>query len=197
MHTSRPQGGEAGFGLVELLVAMVVLNVGLLAIVAAFSSAAISIKRAGNTATAASLADAQMEQYRTLTYDAIGLDTTIATDATYNADKPRDASNNQRANVAPSSPNSCASGGNILTNFANACLPSRTVDSSSTPASPDRHTYRVDTYVNLIPASANQRAVKLVTVIVRDGSALTGRALAREASTFDCSTGQIPGAAPC
>src|SRR5436190_8561564 len=81
---------EGGFGLIELLIAMVVLNVGLLAIVAAFSSGAVAINRAGKIGTAAALADAQMEQYRTLSYYAIGLDTsgagTATTDARYTSE---------------------------------------------------------------------------------------------------------------
>jgi len=197
VHTPRPQSNEAGFGLIELLIAMVVLNVGLLAIVAAFSAGAVATARAGNLATASTLADQQMEQYRALTYDGIGLDTTAGVDAIYNADKPKDSNNVAMANIAPTSPNSCAGGGNVTTNFPTACQPSRVVNTASTPASPDRHTYRVDTYVNLIAATANQRATKLVTVIVRDGSKLSGRALARQATTFDCSTGQVPGAVAC
>ena len=37
---------EEGFGLIELLISMVMLNVGILAIVAAFNSGALAIKRA-------------------------------------------------------------------------------------------------------------------------------------------------------
>jgi Tfp pilus assembly protein PilV len=202
VDTPRPNTDEAGFGLIELLIAMVVMNVGLLAIVTAFSSGAVSIKRAGNIATAASLADQQMEQYRFLTYDAIGLDTTAGTDTTYTADAAPTGpcvtgGATTCSNVTPSGANSCAGGGNVRVNFTNACLPTRVVDTASTPVSPDRHNYRVDTYIRAVPATATQRATKIVTVVVRDGSNLTARAFAREASTFDCSTGQVPGVAPC
>ena len=37
---------DGGFGLVELLIAMAMLNIGLLAVVAAFSSGIVSINRA-------------------------------------------------------------------------------------------------------------------------------------------------------
>jgi type II secretory pathway pseudopilin PulG len=183
--------------LVELLIAMVVMNVGLLAIVAAFSSGAIAVARSGRVATASSLADQQMEQYRSLTYDAIGVDTGATLDTTYVADVACQGNSAPCGNIPPGGSNSCASGGNILANFPNACAPIRNVNAASTPASPDRHNYRVDTYVRTIASTTTQRATKLVTVVVRDNSSLAGRALAREASTFDCSTGQIPGAAPC
>lgn len=52
----------------------------------------------------------------------------------------------------------------------------------------DRKPYRVDTYVTLTtPSSA--RALKVVTVVVRDGQKLSARPLARLSSTFDQSTG--------
>src|SRR5215216_2781921 len=65
---------DGGFGLVELLIAMAMLNIGLLAVVAAFSSGIVSINRAGKITTASVLADGQMELYRALRYDAIKLD---------------------------------------------------------------------------------------------------------------------------
>src|SRR5213080_4758782 len=67
---------EAGFGLIELLMAMVILNIGILAIVAAFSSSQIALNRASKVSTASALADTQMELYRAIKYDSIALDST-------------------------------------------------------------------------------------------------------------------------
>jgi Tfp pilus assembly protein PilV len=47
---------EDGFGLIELLIAIVMLNVGILALVASFNSSTLAIQRASQTATAATLA---------------------------------------------------------------------------------------------------------------------------------------------
>ena len=209
MQSSRLKNEEAGFGLVELLIAMVILNVGLLAIVAAFSSGAIAMKRAGNTATAAALADQQMEIYRALPYGGIGLLTTAApTTAPYTSEAapPTGPCDTGQAttcgNTLPDTGTpafSCAStnpGGSTIWvpgSFPNACTPSRTVSGAS---SPDRHSYQVDTYIRKV-TQTGQREVKIVTVVVRDGSNLNGRALARVQSTFDCSTGQVPGIASC
>ena len=72
---------EDGFGLIELLISMVVLNVGILALIAAFQSGAFALQRAGKLSSAAAIADIQMERYRGLTYSAITLDTaTFGTD---------------------------------------------------------------------------------------------------------------------
>ena len=81
---------EEGFGLVELLVSMVMLNIGLLAVVAAFNSGALALKNAGEISTASVVGDKQMELYRALKYTEIALDTTaVATangDTTYQCD---------------------------------------------------------------------------------------------------------------
>ena len=55
---------EEGFGLIELLISMVVLNVGILALMAAFNSGALALRRASELSTAAAIADMQMELYR-------------------------------------------------------------------------------------------------------------------------------------
>jgi type II secretory pathway pseudopilin PulG len=55
---------EAGFGLVELLMAMTILNVGILAVVAGFNSGIVALRRSGAISTGTVLADKQMELYR-------------------------------------------------------------------------------------------------------------------------------------
>ena len=52
----------------------------------------------------------------------------------------------------------------------------------------DHKNYRVDTYI-VLTTPANGRALKAVTVVVRDGTTLNARPYARTTSTFDASTG--------
>ena len=175
---------EQGLGLVELVIAMTVLSVGLLAVVASFTSGTVAMTRANRIATAGVLADTQMETYRALSYDWIGLDTGAATDSTYQSDGACSGGGSCQ-NHAPDNGNSCASGGNVRTSFPNACLPTRTA------TGPDGHDYRVDTYVlqlDAVTGSLPQRARKQVTVVVREGASPFEQ-LAREQSVFDCSTG--------
>ena len=79
---------DEGFGLVELMIAMLILTVGLLALLSAFVSGATTLRRASRTATASTLADRQMELYRAVTYGRILLNSTAvnATDSTYSGD---------------------------------------------------------------------------------------------------------------
>ena len=75
---------EEGFGLVELMISLVVLNVGILAVVAAFNSGSLALLLSRDL-DASMLADKQMELYRAILYSAISLNTT-AVDGTYTGD---------------------------------------------------------------------------------------------------------------
>src|SRR3954447_3634094 len=78
---------DDAFGLVELLVAMVILNVGLIAVLAAFLSGSTAIKHGSRVSTASTLAETQLELYRSLTYSAIALDSnSLPTGAPYTTD---------------------------------------------------------------------------------------------------------------
>jgi Tfp pilus assembly protein PilV len=161
---------EDGFGLVELLVALVLLNVGLLAVMATFITGSQTLRRASRAATASTLADTQMELYRALTYGAIALDSSsIPATTPYTSDTAYSASQVTAtcSGAVPSNPQ---------------CNASRTV------TGPDHGTYQVDTYI-VLRTPPGGRSVKLVTVVVRDTNKLTGLALARQSSSFDQSTG--------
>jgi Tfp pilus assembly protein PilV len=162
---------EQGFGLIELLMAMVMLNVGILALVAAFQSGAIALRRSSHISTAMTLADSQMELYRALTYSQIVLDATqlASVDTTYKCDTTLGA-------ACPNSTSADVTG--TCSSQANACNPSRVVTGYG-----DNYRYRVDTYILSITPSTG-RPLKQVTVVVRDGNNLA-KTFARETSTFD------------
>jgi type II secretory pathway pseudopilin PulG len=200
-------GDEAGFGLVELLISMVVLQIALLALIGAFSAGSVALGRASHVSTAVELANQQMELYRSMPYDAIGLDTAGApTTGSYIADttvcpsgQTPVCSNTGPRNNANTATWSCtaASGSTSVSTYysangINPCTAHRTV---SVASSPDGHAYAVDTYILWTATTATVRASKRVYVVVRDGTST--KQLAREVTTFDCSTANPPGAAPC
>ncbi len=173
---------ESGFGMLELLMAMVMLNVGILAIVAAFSSGNAALARANRISTAGALANKQMEIYRGLKYDNIVFVTTewnsAVADSTYTADTVYQQ--NMASPVAPKAlvPTVSTCPANVP---ANACNPSYTTTGA------DHRSYRVDTYLYFdTPSFGNQ--LRTVTVVVRNADDLT-RTFARVSSTFDPSTG--------
>ena len=179
----RRAADDDGFGLVELLIAMTMLLIAVGALLAVFTSSAASLRRAGQKGTALTLADTQMEKYRTRTFTAVRIDgTLIPTSGTY-------VTANSTDSTIPPSTNQAVAGQNgdepcSTVDEPAACLPVQNV------TGPDGHTYRVDTYVNYVnndgtlsvrtPASGLN--LKRVTVVVRDGSA--GAIMARESSAF-------------
>jgi Tfp pilus assembly protein PilV len=173
---------EDGFGLIELIMAMVMLNIGILAIVASFNSGAVALRRASHVSTASALADQQMEGYRALLYDRIGFDTgqMSGLDNTYKCDSVLGAS-------CPNTVTSCAAATcadntvpTLTCGSANYCLPRRTAAGAT---SPDAYSYRIDSYI-LFKTQTSGRQLKQITVVVRDGKTPT-KTLARLTSTFD------------
>jgi Tfp pilus assembly protein PilE len=79
---------EQGFGMIELLAAMTVMLVGIFATFAVFQAGIVQLKRSSTVTTAAAIADSEMEKYRAIKYDSIGLASTdlASADATYLAD---------------------------------------------------------------------------------------------------------------
>jgi type II secretory pathway pseudopilin PulG len=160
--------------LIELLMAMTMLNIGLLAVVAAFSSGIVSLNRASRVTTAAVLADGQMELYRALTYNSIRLEpTSIPGSAPYTTDAAYNAS---QVTPGPPGPEPVCPGG-----------PPPECNASRTATGADGKSYRVDTFIVLV-TPAGGRAVKKVTVVIRDSNNLA-LTFARQVSTFDQSTG--------
>jgi prepilin-type N-terminal cleavage/methylation domain-containing protein len=153
-------GSDAGFGLVELLIAMTVLVVGITAVFALFFSSALTTHRASRLTTALTLAESKMETMRAVEFTQIGLDPTAlaGADATYTADSAYSSGSN--VGVAGSS-------------FA----------PTATATGADGRSYRIDTYIVWQPVTGG-RNVKRVTIVVRGSNGDT-RELARIQSFLD------------
>ena len=168
--------------MLELLMAMVMLNVGILAVVAAFSSGNAALYRASRISTAGALANKQMEAYRGLKYDNIVFVTSEWTsaiaDSTYTSDTVYQT--NMSNPVAP----------HALVATVSTCpanVPATACDPSYTTTGADHRSYRVDTYLYYDTPTSGQQ-LRAVTVVIRNPDDLT-RVFARVSSTFDSSTG--------
>jgi prepilin-type N-terminal cleavage/methylation domain-containing protein len=169
-RATRLRRDEAGFGLIELMIAMTVLAVGILALFAMFESGIRSITRASTVTTAAALADKEMENFRAIRYDAIGLPENLVTAAAapYSFDPAFSSTSRVAVDACGTSPCSTK-------------VPVQTLTGA------DGRSYRVDTYITWQTVGAG-RGVKLVTIVVRDGTDVN-KTWARTASAFDESTG--------
>ena len=158
---------------------MMMLNIGILAIVAAFNSGALALKNAGEVSTASVVADKQMELYRALKYTEIALDTTAV--ATRTATRTTSATRRTRSIRLPcGGGNQQAQQEKTCATLTPQCNPRQTV------TGPDQRSYRIDTYI-ISQTPPTGRAVKLVTIVVR--RTLDLRVLARVSSSFDESSG--------
>jgi len=167
---------EQGFTLIELLIAMVVLTIGILALIAAYSSGYVALNRATRVSSARLIADQQMERFRAVQYSAVQLNTTCGASCTEDATFTGDPAYSSAAQVTG------------CTTTDSTCLPTQT------KTGPDAKSYRLDTYItyncwsgtlstspSVTCGTGNPSPVKRVTVVVRSSS-LT--APVREASTF-------------
>jgi Tfp pilus assembly protein PilV len=151
---------EQGFAMVEMLIAIVVINVGLLAILLSLTSGMTTLRRSAESSTASALADKQLEKYRAVSFSSIFLNTSSlgSTDSTYQSDSAYSASQvNQTCNPVTA-----------------ICTPTQTV------TGPDGRSYRIDSYIVYV-TPAGGTAVKQVTVVVRKSGSTS--ALARVVST--------------
>lgn len=161
---------ESGLGLVELLAAMMVLSIAIAAQLTVFSASFMSLQRAGRKGTALTLADKQMETYRTVHYSCVYL-ASGAGDSTYTSDAAYSATQVTGSTCSP-----------------NTAPPTASTAASQTVTGADGLLYRIDSYI-VSTTPTGGRAVKKVTVVVRAITAgAVGGVLARESSTFDIAT---------
>ena len=160
--------------LLELIVAVVVLSVALLALMAGYDSAFLSLHKAAQKSSAATLAQNQLELYSALSYSAIGLDTTTlssvkASDSTYTSDE---AALDNAASATDHTISGCGT--------STQCLPVQTLTGS------DHKAYRVETFVRDVSGVAfSGRSERVVTVLVRDPSATGTPEVTRMSAAYD------------
>ena len=178
---------QAGFGLVEMVIALVLLNVGLLALVGSLNSGAVAVARASKISAATTLGDQQFALYRALTWNALALDNAsvaslVGSDNEYSCDDVLKVD----ATVACSASNrkTMSTSTECVSPLPTQCIPSRTV------TGPDGGSYRIDTYiVSEAPTGVPQaRPVRTVTVVVRDAND-PSHVWARLSSTFEQTLG--------
>jgi type II secretory pathway pseudopilin PulG len=203
---------EKAFGLIELLIAMVMLNVGILALVATFQSGALAIGRSADNSNASSVADKTMEVYRALENKAIYLSAPVGGGADVSG-YPNGIPNSTSTWYTSYNGDTAAFGGVAYYDYttpANSPLwvtqattgtgyvPIPTSSSTYLPAGlspdptkavqmvvgPNGQSYPVFTYIIMVKPNGSSGYVKQVTVVVRDPRN-NANVLARQSSLFD------------
>jgi Tfp pilus assembly protein PilV len=149
---------EEGFGIVELIVATVVLTVALLALMASYDEAFVSLHKSARTSSAATLAETQLELYGALPYASIGLSsskltTAKASDAYYSTDE---------ATLSPT--------GTDVTNASCDTTSAQCLPVQASVKGSDGKNYRIETFVRDVTQTltVGTTTERVVTVIVRD-----------------------------
>lgn len=148
---------EAGFLTIELMVAIVLITVALLALMAAYDGAFTSLHSSAQTSSAGLIAENQLELYATLPYNSIGLDSatltsTKSTDPNYSTDEAALPGSGTDVTIT-----SCGSSAQ--------CSPVQTLTGT------DHHSYKIETFIRMLAnPSATSWSERVVTVIVRDES---------------------------
>ena len=154
---------EQGFGLIELLMAMVMLNIGILAIVAAFNCGIVRAQpRQPDLRPPRRSPTPQMELYRALIYDSIDARLDHAgssVDNTYKCDSAL-------GGLMPE-----LDGEPRFTTTSARGSPIRVQLRAAAVTGADRKNYRIDTYITSSHADRRPGA-QVVTVVVRDAKAL-------------------------
>ena len=133
---------EGGFGLIELVIAIAILNVVILALFATFNAGSLALQRASRISTAETVGDKQMELFRAHLYSDLGLESSLVTAAAGDATHTGDA--------AWVSTGSQLTAGTCTTSL-DECKPIRT-----NVAGADGRTYRVDTYVRQVTLTSGR-----------------------------------------
>lgn len=164
---------EGGQGIIELVIAIAIINVAIMAMFAMFQAGALSVLRASRTSNGAVLAEKQTELYRAMLYTNIQLNDGLVTTA--GSDSLHSSASEWGSSTAQVQSSSC-------TSTLPECMP---IQTSVTGA--DGRSYRVDTYIQVVTPSSG-RPGKRVTAVVRLASD-TSRILAKLTSNFDLATG--------
>jgi type II secretory pathway pseudopilin PulG len=190
---------QSGQGMIELVASLTVLAVAIAALVSLMAVGAVTLQRADQKGTAATLADKQLEVYRGSGYVDIRLDATavnaISASNAYVTAHSSDSTIPARVTCSSSSgasgtPSGCLVVGGVTPETAcpgvatdpPACLPIQTV------VGPDHRTYEIDTYIQYATPSAGVitgRQLKQVLVVVRDPNRPGSPIIARNGSSFD------------
>jgi type II secretory pathway pseudopilin PulG len=172
LRRQRRVRDETGSMLIELLIAMTFLSIAVAALVGVFASTQISLRNTGIEGTALTLAESQIEVYKTMAY----ADMEISSVTIPGSGDVYVTANSTDATMPLST-------GQVTGGTTTACT--NVVDlvadcATQTTTGPDGRSYRIDTYVH------EASGLKSVTVVTRQVvNGVVGHVRARASTAFD------------
>ncbi len=177
----RTLRSESGFMIVELLIAMTFLVVAVGALMALYASTIVDLRHSSTEGNALTLADKQMEVYKTLPFSGIIIDSSTIPSGS----DPYVTAHSTDVTIPSSSGQ--VTGGTIGSSACSAPTQAQAQCATQNWTGPDGLAYRVDSYIVSATPSGGGRTVKEVTVVVRKVvSGTVGAGIwARATSAFD------------
>ena len=180
--------------MVELIAAIAVLTIALMALLAGYGSAFTSMRLASQKTTASQLASSQLELYRALPYQNIGLDSDTVSDigddtsGNYNELYSDDVA---LIGVVDTSGVQAPSGtvNDVAIDSCSTVAPAAACEPVQTVTGHDGHSYEIESFVVDTQAVSTTTGVswteRIVTIVVRNAEASGDPELLRIASAFD------------
>jgi hypothetical protein len=167
---------ESATMLVELLISMTFLAVAVGALISVYSASLFSLRHSSIEGNALTLADKQMETFKTLPYTSIAIDTsTVPGSGLYVTSPPPNLTSSQQAAITTGQ----VGGG--------------TVPATQTVTGADNRTYEIDTYVFKTSAASGYEEYVQPTVAVRlVTGGVAGSIRAQSTSAFDSASTHAP-----
>ena len=168
--------------LIEMTIALTLLVIAIGALMSIYASNIVSLRHASTEGTALTLAERQMETYKTLPYDDVRLNTaTIPSSST----DPYETAHSSDDTIPASTGQ--VSGGTVTSTACNAPTGPQAECTVQLWTGPDGKNYRVDSYIASGNPSGGGRAVMSGTVLVREmtGTTPSARIWSRVSSVID------------
>jgi Tfp pilus assembly protein PilV len=167
---------SSGTMLIELLIALTFLAVAVGGLVSVYSASLFALRHSSIEGNALTLADKQMETFKTLPYASIAIDsTTVPGSGLYVTSPPPNLTATQKASITSGQ----VTGG--------------TVAATQTVTGPDNRTYEIDTYVFKTTAASGYEEYVQPTIAVRlVTGGVAGTIRAQSTSAFDSASTHAP-----
>ena len=168
---------QSGSMLIELLIAMTFLAIAVGALVSVYGTTIVTLRHASIEGNALTLADKQMETFKTVAYTGLAINTgTIPSGSDKYVTSPP-------TNLTPAQQAAITSGQ----------VGSGTVPAAQTVTGPDNRTYRIDTYVfKTSPGSGYEEYVQITVGVRSVSGGVVGPIRAQSTSAFHSASTHAP-----
>jgi type II secretory pathway pseudopilin PulG len=171
----RLRRDESGQMLIELLIALTLLAVAVGALITVFSASIFSLRHASIEGNATTIADNQMENYKTLPYASLKLNAATIPGAgnAYVSSPPNNLTSGQAASITSGQ----ITGGSLT--------------ASQSVTGPDNRSYQVDTYIFANAPTGGENILQITVAVRKVSGSTVGAIMGQASSAFDLASTRV------